>query len=416
MANFTSSSVKRRPRRDDLCGFSQDPDLPTNTDEITHEHISEKIKPLSSRILANWTWLKEVLDRHELTIRKRWTKKTKEQRRSILLDNWPNMATQHRSDVELYRKVDDITKLSNPEVRDTFLWPRINQEDLLKPKIFLLLLNARGRHHPSNFASFDADSYRFVCFAKAMGLPFLGPFIVMLNGITSTSAKDYGELRNGLYDRAVADLMTSGVQFYAGVALRALEVQDRLMPFLVSCSSQILHEILENALLSSQYPTQPEPLPQSDVQSVGFHSVSIMREEAPYRLPIKIDLARMFKLLSAREAAAEDHIMALREDPNYFAHHLSRATEHRVELVGHEQGRPDARINRDGSLRSRIAESVVAEAYIALELFTALRAQAQQLQQLEEKYKDKLCTASELPEEYLDAILRFQYHLNFNSD
>lgn len=40
------------------------------------------------------------------------------------------------------------------------MWPYINQEDLSDPKMLLLLLDARARHNPCEFAAADDESMR----------------------------------------------------------------------------------------------------------------------------------------------------------------------------------------------------------------------------------------------------------------
>ncbi|POS76790.1 hypothetical protein DHEL01_v204823 [Diaporthe helianthi] len=127
----------------------------------------------SRRLCASQTELRAILERHEATIQNRWSKKTKTQRQAILLTAWPNMATAHRPDHEAIRSwgrqnpdstdlrqaVRDISANSTGlEYRELFIWPYINQEDLSQPKILLLLLSARGRHDPCDFAAADFEA------------------------------------------------------------------------------------------------------------------------------------------------------------------------------------------------------------------------------------------------------------------
>lgn len=48
---------------------------------------------MSNQIFSDWTTLRQITDRHQATIQKRWAKKTKNQRTQILLSAWPNMAS-----------------------------------------------------------------------------------------------------------------------------------------------------------------------------------------------------------------------------------------------------------------------------------------------------------------------------------
>ncbi|KAJ5522989.1 hypothetical protein N7494_013175 [Penicillium frequentans] len=58
-----------------------------------------------------------------------------------------------------------------------------------------------------------------------------------------------------------------------------------------------------------------------------------MATEAPYRVPVQLDLAHIESLLAARACTAKDHIWALREDPNYFVTKLSELRDHLQELL-----------------------------------------------------------------------------------
>jgi hypothetical protein len=41
------------------------------------------------------------------------------------------------------------------------MWPYINLEDLTKGKLFLLMLNSRGRNQPYHFAQADFEACHF---------------------------------------------------------------------------------------------------------------------------------------------------------------------------------------------------------------------------------------------------------------
>ncbi|KAF5614861.1 hypothetical protein F25303_13982 [Fusarium sp. NRRL 25303] len=71
------------------------------------------------------------------------------------------------------------------------------------------------------------------------------------------------------------------------------------------------------------YPVQPEPELPSTTQTEGLQtSLLEITFEAPYRVPTRLNFANLEKLFAAR-VAAEDHVWAMREDPNYFAEQIS---------------------------------------------------------------------------------------------
>lgn len=66
--------------------------------------VRKLCKARSSAIMANHDRPRCILDRHERSIHKRWTKKTKQRRLQILLDGWPDMPTMRRPDFAVLRR------------------------------------------------------------------------------------------------------------------------------------------------------------------------------------------------------------------------------------------------------------------------------------------------------------------------
>ena len=114
----------------------------------------EEAQPLALRrskaMFEYWNDLRQVLDRHEEVIRKRWLKKSREQRINIIKAAWNRpMATTHRPDFVALRKGGQSKFL------DAYMWPYINQEDLVRGKTLLAFINSRGRHAPDLFIHAD---------------------------------------------------------------------------------------------------------------------------------------------------------------------------------------------------------------------------------------------------------------------
>lgn len=98
----------------------------------------------------SWLTLPQTVTRHEATVQKRWLKKTRRQRLSILLDAWPAMAAVHRPNFRALQKESGSAPYAGgTEYQGHFKWPYINKEDLVKPQTRFLLLNWRGHHPPS---------------------------------------------------------------------------------------------------------------------------------------------------------------------------------------------------------------------------------------------------------------------------
>ncbi|KAI1127038.1 hypothetical protein F5Y10DRAFT_243534 [Nemania abortiva] len=365
--------------------------------------VRREAKDRTTNIFAHYEKLQSILERHEATIRKRWEKKTRTQRLTILLQAWPGMPLTHRPDfAAFYKHAGNLNSVARQH-RSSFVWPLINQEDLGDPKTLLLLLNSRGRHHPNVFAASDGESMHLGKVTMAIVPIFLNEYVMTLNGMTRQ--EDYGRLIAWEEHEDAFDWMHTRKQFLPGEGLMILEFQERLLEFLVDCCKTILHDIPFDQTTSDQFVIQPEPLFKESLDATGFSTLSIMAKEAPYRPPARLDLQRIESLLSARTVRAEDHIWSLREDPSYFAETILDMKEH---LVGvHSTSKP----LRD-DLWVRVISSVLVESFSQLESFAELRNQATHLRELSKKYGPELSPQKDLPEEYLAALLRFRHYLN----
>ncbi|KAK7739032.1 hypothetical protein SLS53_005930 [Cytospora paraplurivora] len=369
----------------------------------------------AKRLFVSYNDLRAILERHEATIQKRWVKKTKSQRQAILLKAWPNMATIHRPDFEAFKKESrrggDV-KSAGTKSRDSFIWPYINQEDLVsRPKTLPLLLNSRGYHTPCDFAAADGDAMHLGKVTGALVPIFLNGHVMVLNG--ATSPDEYGKLVAWEDHPDAFDWMTSRKQFLPGEGLMILEAQERLLGFLVSCCKQLLHEIAEETLISDISPTKPQLQFRTEAETNGFDSLAVMAAEAPYRSPAQLDLKRIESLLAARASAAEDHLWSLREDPGYFAGMQHEIEEHRQELIKDTQGKAHPVFDRarKNIFWARVIGNLVVEAYLPVETFSELQRQAQELRALQAKHADAVSPLENLPREYLHAILKFRHYL-----
>jgi len=390
----------------------------------TADHWQKEIKQKSTRIFISYHRLNHILESHELTIRKRWAKKTNLQRVHILTKAWPGknaMARTHRLDLEalrMFHTADDRQrgKHNKPQYdakcRDHFLLPHINLEDLTKPRSLPLLLHARGRNHPSAFAGADSEDHWFAIENGFIKAAYLFKHTMILNGVDSTNPEDYGKLvpfdddhHHDDHDDHVSDALECVYkkQFAPTEGILVLEAQDRLLSFLVAVSEEILHDIDPASLTdTSKFPVQPFVpelelhVQQADLKSQatdGFESLAVMAAEAPYRVPAQLDLERVRSLLAARLSAAEDHMHALREDPSYFAEQLRECDHH----------------SPPKEAWCCIIHNVVWEAYHGLFLFAELLRQLDELQALQAKHKDDISPTRDLPAEYHRGLILFRF-------
>ncbi|OAA59576.1 hypothetical protein SPI_05774 [Niveomyces insectorum RCEF 264] len=374
----------------------------------TPAEVRQEAKDRRDRMFDSFRTLRQILERHEATVQKRWLKKTRQQRLQILLQAWPNMAASHRPDFHAFRKGYRNGRYADAaRYREHFMWPYINQEDLVKPRALLLLLNARGRSPPSAFAAADGEAMHVGKVTSAIMPVFLNEYVMLMNGVVAPA--DYGKLVSWDDHPDAFEWMYTRAQLLPGEGLLILEAQERLLAFLVACCQQTLHEIEPAQLVGDAYPVQPEPQLKTEADIAGFDSLAVLAAEAPYRLPAKLDLGRIVSLLDARASAAADHVWALREDPSYFADRLLEARDHRLESLKDTDNKdhPTTAPLRQHILWARVIGSVVTEAYLPHEVFAELLVQARELQALQQQYAASIAPDKPLPEEYLAAILRF---------
>ncbi|KAK3342123.1 hypothetical protein B0T25DRAFT_359738 [Lasiosphaeria hispida] len=375
------------------------------------DDVRKEARERSQVIHDAYNTLNEIVTRHEETIQKRWLKKSRQQRLKILLQFWPGMSAIHRPDFDAFRKESKQQRGQGTKYRDNFMWPYINQEDLSKPRNLLLLLSARARHHPSHFAAADITAIRLGIVTSAVVPIFLNEYVMVLNG--ATDASTYGELISWDDHPDAFDWMHTRKQFLPGEGLFALEIQERILNFLLACSRAILQDIAAEKLTSDTYPAQPEPHLKTEAEANGFESLAVMAAETPYRLPARIDFRRMELLLEAKASAAKDHVLALREDPDYFADRIVDIREHRQEMLKDTSGNihPSIRPGKDAIFGARVIGNLVVEAYLELEIFAELHRQAKELRLLHDKYATQLSPTEDLPGDLLDRVLTFRHYL-----
>ncbi|CEN59851.1 hypothetical protein ASPCAL02292 [Aspergillus calidoustus] len=218
------------------------------------------------------------------------------------------MPSVHRPDINTYYKEPEACRDAGTKYKRHYMWPHIDQEDLSDARPLLLLLNARGRHPLSAFAA-----------ANIVGMRF---------GFTSRA------IVPNILNRHVLKRRTPGsMQFMPEEGLLVLEAERKILAFLEKCCRLIHLDIPEDTIVSDSLPIQPEPQLKRESELTGFDSLAVMAVEAPYRVPAKLNLDRIYSLLHAKASAAEDHLWSLRENPGYFTSTFHDTKEHRLEII-----------------------------------------------------------------------------------
>ena len=402
------NDILERINWDDPRSFFEVLGMPMPSSYPTPEQVRNEALQRARSIFSDWTLLNRIIERHEEVIQKRWLKKTREQRKTILLAAWPNMSPTHRPDFTSFTKDKPGRQ---PVSKDPYMWPHINLEDLLKPKLLPIFLNARGRNPPCTFSGTDADSVKFGKVTGKLKLAVLNKYTMMF-GVERNSPDTYGELIAWDDNSDAMSWLMARKGFHPGEGLQLLEIQERLYQFLVKCCLAILHDTPRESLLQGDMPIQPEP-PALSTSETGLNSLATVAAEAPYRLPVRLDLARILGIVAAKRSAAEDHIWSLREDPSYFADVVLATRDHRSELLPDTRGNqhPSLRPHADGEFWNRVLANVVADAYFSLAVWDRLHRQMADVQSLMMKYKNDIVPGKDLPEELLEAFLLLDYSL-----
>lgn len=365
------------------------------------EELRSKSKEYTKAIFDNFKFLLAVLVCHEDLIRRRWMKKTKVQRKAVLLQAWPNMSPTHRPDFDAHLGDTWTSKIKS---QDALAWPYINLEDLMRPRSLLIFLNTRGRNLPYNFAHSDlelAPAYKLRkefldCRKDNYAMAFVG----------RKDVETYGEFMSFERDSEVTDSINRGLTVHVDHGIQILSIQYGILNFLVRCCREIIPEKIKTGI---EFVPQPQPPHLSDNLD-ACSSLDIVAREAPYRLPAKVDFQWMRTLVSAKRNQAVDHVWALREDPGYFDDVMRESREHRLELLLDASGHVSPQAC-DNTLYERVLRLGTKDAYIAVFFWDEISHRITQLHELSKKYTSQVRIGQDLPEEYFELLVETKFFL-----
>ena len=383
------------------------PHLPRPSSFPTAREVSREARVRSSAIFEHWNALHNILDRYEELVRRRWLKKTHNQRTTILLSAWPDMSKMHRPDFEALRKETQEARTRGSRYRDAYLWPYINLEDLVQGKTLLLFLNSRGRNLPECFAFADFEAAHLGIVSQAVQRPFLNQHTMLLSG--QTVAENYGKLVAWDDDDRAFDWFMSGAAAAPADGLLLLEIQQKLLEFLVKCCELILHDFLPSSLTDKAASIHKEPSPLSS-DPTAWASLASLVAEAPYRVPGRLDLKRLKAIIAAKRSAAKDHIWGLREDPGYFADTVKEFSDHQSETILDANGKSHPSL-QTSTFWNRTLGDVITDAYGGFIVWDDLYKQLTTLAALAQKYSKPVSWDSTVVKEYSDQLHHFQYRL-----
>jgi hypothetical protein len=388
----------------------------------TIEEVAVDAHRRAYQIFDHWSMLHAILLEHENTLRTRWIKKTREQRKKILLTAWPQMAESHRPDMQAISHESVEQRRAGTKFRNAFLFPYINLEDLLKAKNLLLFFQSRGHNLPEVFAHHDLMAAFLGRRSTAIQPLYIDGYTIFFAGVLVPEA--YGMLASwqevpfGFTDDDAFELMWSGIGWQPGDGLVILEIQETVLRFLVKCAELILHDLLplKVAPIPVRLFSPKRPMPETPSLPLitpipsdsSWASVAAATAEAPFRVPLQFDFQHLQRLVDARRAEAEDYIWTIREAPGFFQEAVNDWAEHRHEVLRNRSGKPHPNYDTP-EFWTRMFRYVVQSAYQKLALWDTIQNSLNRLAIVRQIYPAYGIRIAPLPWEYAQELSHFSY-------
>ncbi|KAL2752005.1 hypothetical protein ACRALDRAFT_2114393 [Sodiomyces alcalophilus JCM 7366] len=382
--------------------------LPAGLRTTTASKVRAERDRLAPVIFSKWNTLRDIVLRHEATIQNRWTRKSKPKRRATLLQAFPDMPKDHLPDVAAWKKKPQNVIIDEKN-EDAYLMPYLNLEDLTKTEPLLIMLNARGRHRPDEFAHSDVAAYHVGLVTQSIDRPFLNEYVLMFRGRTDPDT--YGQVYHWDDHEDAFFWMHEARGLVPGDGLNCLRIQAKLYDFLIRCCLDILHDIPPGDMVGPNYPVTDEPprVSATDNDPEAPTSLAVTKFESAYRPPAHLDLDRLETVVAAQVAKLEDDLWSLREDPESFAQTMLEVKEHRQEMLLDTNGNPHPSLNplRIQVFWDRVVTSALVDKIVSLGVWQVAFDKVVQLRQAMEEHRDQIDPAKDLPE---DLAMAF-YHL-----
>lgn len=339
------------------------------------QKVRSHAEHLSVSLCKAFVHLKEIMERHEPLIRRRWATKTRAERQSLLLEVFPTMATLHRTDPGFaYEEINEIL-MSSSSLADPIVFPYINLEDLCKPQPLLVFLNARAFNLPWTFTNTEDSFSPYASVPSCLGHD-CESVRMDFRFTKDPEPGKYGEAV--IVEEQVETFDPANKELFhtcSRKGLHVLYIQERIYTFLLSCARAILHDRDKNTPKDVYTSKSQDPCVSSgESEAIQATSHTLFSDTvllAPNRARSFVDFSRLRAYFNGVYNSAKDHVRALREDPSYMADTIRELASHRPELIKDTKGRVHWRIGRP-ELTSLVLEYVIRDAYLELGLWKSL--------------------------------------------
>lgn len=365
---------------------------------IEPEEAAREAHTRATNVLESWRTLNRIIGLHKKTLEERWLNSSPSLRQSILLQAWPQMSDTHRPDLWALERESQEQRQAGTAYKDAFMWPQINLKDLKDQERLLVFMNSRARSPPHVFATADLETIRTGQLSKAIQGVFLPGHDIIMAG---QSAETYGKIYRQT-EKENVEAKAKGVSFKAGDGMDVLEVQERLLAFLIECCAHILDDRNSGGLEREPVQVIQKSRFQAHRENPEYQNMSEAMLEAPYIDPRDVDLERLETIVRNRLHEAETHFQNLHQDPEYFTA-MVRAwigTPEKQEDSNTQPGAADSSPRR--KLLDRTIGRLVHNSYEEIHVWKHLTLQLHELQDLQRQYpgnKDAAVVSSEYMEQ-----------------
>ncbi|EKG16871.1 hypothetical protein MPH_05852 [Macrophomina phaseolina MS6] len=357
--------------------------------------------------------LNRILQQHELTIRKRWSKKSVPKRAAALAGACADLPAERNRHLH---KATNLVQQDTEVIMNSYLWPHLNVEDLTKGDNLTLFLNTRGHNPVCDFVVDDLNSFfaaRNIGVIQTGSTDDVGYMLLHDQQSAETYGNEYTFLEDftvkSAEDQELLDRHHTGKAVSHATGCMLLHVQEFTYRFLVACCLQIIPNIGAEAFLNTSAQTcvaccKPPKLKQKAPS--GEHlSVAAKLIIRPYAGREKEDLDFAEQLILAKKNQVEDFLWLLRQDPGVFESSIPQYNQ----PGGKAKGRTEIRTRSEYAYRLR---EFVRSSYHALILWDAALKQLRTLQNIYGRYEDEIFTGSgPLPHEYSVELIIFMWTL-----
>ena len=321
MARFST----QLPPQPDLAELSPTEDMSART--ITLLQAKTRVIAADSPATENWQRLKAVVRCHGKTLSKRWSKKSVKQRKELLTTADPHLPRDRHPDHALAGEQARKRSRLTPAQEAVLLVPELNIQDFVEdPNHLLLWLQSRSIVAPHHFARRDRSSLWWAICKGFLRPRYLKGYVIEFSD--DDDAQHVAVLRRiSNQDDYTRAILHEG-QLSIGDGLLVLQKQAVTFAFLVKCCELLLHDLLPLGLLPMADLKPIHAVVITRLDSGGMSTILRTTKERPYCKPSNLHLEELQQIVQARLSSSRDHILALREDPGYFAESASETYQH----------------------------------------------------------------------------------------